>query len=93
MGFNDVHSADRARFFKILRENLPRFRRENISKINAATAEFRFQNIVAQFLEAAHDEPKMNSVFRCDFLGCATPKARDRRVLREKLQRFQREKI
>jgi len=77
-----------ARHFLIFREKLQRFRRRKFEKSTPQTQKFGFKNECFAFLNEAHNQTKMCVNSKCDLLRCATPKTRDRRILRGKLQRF-----
>ena len=92
MRSNDARNAERARFSKNSAKNCRVFGAENL-KHRRSKRRNSVPKYLLRSLTAMHDGMKTGEVCTCDFFGCATASARGRRIFREKLQSFRRQKF
>ena len=87
MRLADVRAADSARFFHVSAKNAA-FSTPKFEKFDATNAKFRRSKIFPRIFKASARRHKTSTISKCKLLGCATPDARDQRILRRKLKRF-----
>ena len=92
MRLRDVRNAECARFLIFSAKNCRNFDAENF-KNRCCKRGNSVSKTCLCISKTAHAEMKTRAVSKCDVFECARPNARDRRILREKLQRFRRRKF
>ena len=92
MRLADVCIADFARFFKNSAKNCRVFDAEFLKIRRRKRGNSAFKRFSRRSKASARRD-KTSAVSKCKFLGCATPNARDQRILRRKVKRFRRRKF